>query len=239
MSEAARILLVEDDDAIGRSLCDVLTGEGHTVDWQTTGAAAIDAARSHPPDLVLLDLGLPDRDGVEVCRTLRRLEVAPAIVMLTARAAEIDVVLGLDAGADDYLTKPFRLSELLARVRAHLRRGVQPSGQPAAGAVRIDRAARRVWCGETEIALRPKEYELLDLLISEAGRAVPRARIIREVWGQNWFGPTHIGSLRRKLGAAGAPRAITTLRGVGYRLESDPPFWGRSNVNVVEEASPS
>jgi DNA-binding response OmpR family regulator len=227
VSAAARILLVEDDAAIGSSLVRVLEAEGYDVDWHTRGLPALDSASEAVPDLVVLDLGLPDIDGVELCRRLRARPEQLAIVMLTARAEEIDVVLGLDAGADDYLTKPFRLSELLARVRAHLRRRDRDDAAGAraeAGALVVDRTARRAWHGETELELRPKEFDLLALLTVEAGRAVTRERIMSEVWDENWFGPTktldqHIAWLRQKLEAAGCADAITTLRGVGYRLE--------------------
>ena len=148
-----------------------------------------------------------------------------AILILTARDQELDVVAGLDAGADDYLVKPFRLSELLARVRAHLRRAAEiGAGQPPAplevGAVRVDLAARRAWAGDDELALRPKEFDLLALLVSEAGRVVTRERIMNEIWETDWMGSTktldtHILGLRQKLGTD----AITTLRGVGYRME--------------------
>ncbi len=120
MTEPAAILLIEDDQDIATSLVTLLTGEGYTVVWQASGHAGLESALAYPPDLVLLDLGLPDMDGVRVCRELGLLPAPPVVIMLTARAQEMDVVLGLDAGADDYLTKPFRLSELLARVRAHL-----------------------------------------------------------------------------------------------------------------------
>jgi DNA-binding response OmpR family regulator len=175
--------------------------------------------------LVLLDLGLPDVDGLEVCRRLRATRADLAIIILTARDAELDVVAGLDAGADDYLVKPFRLSELLARVRAHLRRVAAMPGPDAdavlsAGNVRVDRAARRAFLGDEELALRPKEFDLLALLVSEAGRAVTRERLMREVWDTEWLGSTktldtHVLTLRGKLG----PDRITTLRGVGYRFE--------------------
>lgn len=213
---------------IGRGLRQALEIEGHDVDLVTTGTQALEAADALGPDLVLLDLGLPDMDGIEVCRQLRASGAGVAIVVLTARAAEVDVVVGLDAGADDYLVKPFRLAELLARVRAQLRRvSAVParSGCITVGRVEIDLAARRVRLGGTEVELRPKEFDLLALLMSEAGRAVTRERIMAEVWDEHWFGSTktldmHVSALRRKLGDDGdGPGPITTLRGVGFRFE--------------------
>jgi DNA-binding response OmpR family regulator len=220
------ILLIEDDAAIAASLVALLTGEGYAVRWHARGRDGLDAARAHAPDLVLLDLGLPDIDGVQVCHELQHADPPPVVVMLTARAQEMDLVLGLDAGADDYLTKPFRVSELLARVRAHLRR--RPAGAPPtrvqSGRLVVDLGARRAWCDEHELRLRPKELELLALLVAEAGRAVTRERIMSEIWDANWFGSTrtldqHVLWLRQKLAAAGLDGAIATLRGVGYRLE--------------------
>jgi DNA-binding response OmpR family regulator len=177
--------------------------------------------------LVLLDLGLPDIDGLDVCRRLRAATADLAIVILTARDQELDLVAGLDAGADDYLVKPFKLSELLARVRAHMRRITSVPGPRApaaplrAAGVEIDRAARRVERDGEEVALRPKEFDLLLLLADHAGRVVTRETIMREVWDTDWMGSTktldnHILTLRAKL----ADGAITTLRGIGYRLES-------------------
>ena len=173
----------------------------------------------------MLDLGLPDVDGLAVCRRLRVARGDLAIVILTARDQELDIVAGLDAGADDYLVKPFRLAELLARIRAHLRRLARAPGdreEPVlgVGAVRVDRAARRAWRDGAELELRPKEFDLLALLVAEAGRAVSRGRIMHDVWDTDWLGSTktldtHVLSLRRKLGSG----SITTLRGVGYRFE--------------------
>ena len=225
-----RILVVEDDAAIGRALVSALGSQGFDVDWATTGADAIARCVSSGAQLVLLDLGLPDLDGVEVCRRLRALDARLPIVILTARHSEIDVVLGLDAGADDYVTKPFRLAELLARVRAHLRRP-QPNATPdrlSVGDVEIDRDGRRVRVGGEEVDLRAREFDLLTFLVESAGTAVTRERIMTEVWDEHWFGSTktldmHISSLRRKLGETvgdeDAPSRITTLRGVGYRFE--------------------
>jgi DNA-binding response OmpR family regulator len=225
---ASRILVVEDDEAIGHGLEQLLRGEGHEVRWAATGAAALDAAHDGRFDLVLLDLGLPDVDGVSVCRELRALDPDTTIVVLTARTAEIDVVVGLDAGADDYMGKPFRVAELAARVRAHLRRRTATSAQSAplvVGDIEIDRPGRRVLRNGEEVALRAKEFDLLVMLASEAGAVVTRERIMSEVWDEHWFGSTktldmHVSSLRRKLGdPADAPKLITTLRGVGYRYE--------------------
>jgi DNA-binding response OmpR family regulator len=221
-----RILLVEDDATLGDGLRQALSAQGYQVSWAQTGAEALELARD-PHDLVLLDLKLPDLDGVQVCRRLRAAQPTLAIVMVTARREEIDVVVGLDAGADDYLTKPFRLGELLARIRAHARRlgSTTATGRVAVGDLELDRAARRAWLAGRELDLRPKEFDLLALLMAEAGRAVERERIMAEVWDEHWFGSTktldmHIVALRRKLGEhpLGVGR-ITTLRGVGYRLE--------------------
>jgi DNA-binding response OmpR family regulator len=226
----ARVLVVEDDETIGGGLRDTLTAQGYHCAWVMTGADALARAEAERPDLVLLDLRLPDIDGVEVCRRLRAAGTAATIVMLTARRDEIDAVIGLDAGADDYITKPFRLAELLARLRAHVRR-LQAAGSQAAagrlavGDLELDGAARRAWLAGTELDLRPKEFDLLALLMAEAGRALTRERIMAEVWDAHWFGSTktldmHIAALRRHFGERGDEASrITTLRGVGYRLE--------------------
>jgi DNA-binding response OmpR family regulator len=218
MSEPG-VLLVEDDDAIAAGLVRVLEGQGHAVTRLERGSEAV-AAAGDGVGLVILDLGLPDMDGLEVCRRLRLARPDLAILILTARDQELDVVAGLDAGADDYLVKPFRLSELLARVRAHLRRlGEEPGGLEA-GAIRVDGASRRAWRGDEELTLRPKEFDLLALLVGSAGRVVRRERIMEEVWDTAWTGSTktldtHVATLRQQVGRD----AITTLRGVGYRFE--------------------
>jgi DNA-binding response OmpR family regulator len=216
--------VIEDDSAIGASLTGVLESNDFTTQWVTTGAEAL--AVVSPPDLVVLDLGLPDIDGLEVCRVLRARWPGVFILILTARGEEVDIVVGLDAGADDYVVKPFRLAELLARVRAHLRR--QPTAAAgdrlSIGTLVIDVAARRVWVDGDEIALRTKEFDLLTLLASEAGRVVTRDRIMNEVWASTSYGSTksldmHISNLRRKLGGDGADDGpIATVRGVGYRF---------------------
>jgi DNA-binding response OmpR family regulator len=220
----ARLLLVEDDESIGRPLTRTLEGQGYAVDWARNARAALDAVRDDTA-LVLLDLGLPDGDGVAVCERLRERRPDVAIVILTARREEVDVVLGLNAGADDYVVKPFRLAELLARVRARLRgRAPVPAAAPVrVGSLTVDAAARRVWVAGAEVDLRPKEFDLLALLAGEAGHVVQRDRIMRDVWDEHWFGSTktldiHVSTLRRKLAALG-PSAITTIRGVGYRLD--------------------
>jgi len=231
----AELLLVEDDDAIGTSLESALRANGHAVKWQRTGASAIAEADSRSFDLVLLDLGLPDLDGVDVCRALRVGQPHTVIVILTARGASIDVIAGLESGADDYLTKPFTLVELLARIRAHLRRAPMMTtvGQGIElGLLRIDPGARTVAVDQAPVDLRAKEFDLLLRLAKQPGVAVSREDLMSDVWDQNWFGSTktldvHVAALRRRLTGAGevagvssaALPSITTLRGHGYRLD--------------------
>jgi DNA-binding response OmpR family regulator len=224
------VLVVEDDETIGDVLESSLRAHGHDVTWSRTGQRALGAAVTDTFDLVLLDLGLPDLDGVEVCRRLRAGQPAAVVVILTARTDEMDVVVGLEAGADDYLTKPVRLGELLARVRAHLRRAEPAARTPATvslGDLELDAAGRRVSVAGQELALRAKEFDLLSRLAAEPGVALSRATLMADVWDEHWFGPTktldvHVAALRRKLGVleggARLPR-IVTLRGHGYRLE--------------------
>jgi DNA-binding response OmpR family regulator len=220
----ARVLVVEDDEPIAEPLLRALGRDGHTVTWAPNGHEGLEAAAAEHFDLVILDLGLPDVDGIDVCRRLRQGDADLPILVLTARSEELDAIVGLDAGADDYVTKPFRLGELLARVRAQLRRRGEDS--LAAGDVRIDTAARRAWRGDVELELTPKEFDLLVLLVREAGAVVPRERIMERVWDEHWFGSTktldvHVSWLRRKLGDdPAAPRYISTVRGVGFRFES-------------------
>jgi DNA-binding response OmpR family regulator len=225
----AELLVVEDDETIGTALTTGLRAHGHSVSWQRTAHGALDAAAGRSFDLALLDLGLPDLDGIEVCRRLRASQPASVLVMLTARSEEMDVVVGLEAGADDYLTKPFRFGELLARVRAHLRRSaVVPPAQALleVGALVVDVGARRVAVAGNEVVLRTKEFELLARLALDAGAAISRETLMADVWDAHWYGSTktldvHVAAVRRKLAAAGAGATpeITTLRGHGYRME--------------------
>jgi DNA-binding response OmpR family regulator len=222
----ARLLIAEDDAGILEPLTRALAREGYVVDAVADGRDAVARATGAPPDLLILDLGLPGLDGLEACRRLRRELPSLPILILTARDEEIDLVEGLDAGADDYVAKPFRVAELLARVRALLRRGGREQRATEAGGVRVDPASRRAWQDGRELDLTPKEFDLLALLVSEAGTVVRRDRIMREVWDENWFGSTktldmHVSWLRRKLGDdAAAPRLIVTVRGVGLRFEA-------------------
>ncbi|MGI8921349.1 MAG: response regulator transcription factor [Solirubrobacteraceae bacterium] len=221
--EERGILVVEDDEAIASGLVRVLDGHGYAVRRLSQGAGAVRDADASI-GLVILDLGLPDVDGLEVCRRLRAARSDVAILILTARDNELDVVAGLDAGADDYLVKPFRLSELLARIRSHLRRAdartLRAEAPMQSGELSLDRLARRAWLGSQELALRPKEFDLLALFVENAGIALTRERIMQLVWDGSWSGPTktldtHVLGLRTKIGAD----AITTLRGIGYRFE--------------------
>jgi DNA-binding response OmpR family regulator len=219
-----RLLVVEDDETIGSTLVRALGAHGYVVDWVRTGAAALEMLA--PADLVLLDLGLPDIDGVEVCRRIRRFDALLPVIMLTARQSEVDVVIGLDAGAVDYIRKPFTLTELLARIRVHLRTvALSSAAIVEVGDIRADPGARRAWVAGVEIELRVKEFDVLVMLMTDAGRVVTRERLMTEVWDEHWFGSTKtldvtMASLRRKLGeAVGESSRITALRGVGYRFE--------------------
>jgi two-component system, OmpR family, response regulator RegX3 len=220
------VLLVEDDEPVAESLRRGLKRYGFEVDWVTTGAAAL--AHSAPHDVVLLDLGLPDTDGLDVCRALRERGDVP-IIVISARSDETDRVVGLELGADDYVTKPFGVREVIARIRAVMRR-VRPrtaEGGPAAGPDRygprltVDRKAARVHVDGEEVALAPKEYDLLAFLTEEPGALMSREQIMEAVWDANWFGPTktldvHVAALRRKFAGV---LTIEAVRGVGFRLE--------------------
>jgi DNA-binding response OmpR family regulator len=228
----AAVLVVEDDELIASSLVRALRSKGYDATSTSTVAAAIEAIATAVPDLVLLDLGLPDGDGEEVCRVLVRHHADVPVIVLTARREEADVVLGLEMGAVDYVVKPFRLAELLARVAAQLRSsaaraegGGRRGRVSVVGDVTIDRASRRVHVGAAEIALRPKEFDVLERLARDAGTVVTREQLIDDVWDENWWGSTktldvHINAVRRKLGEQpGGMSRIATIRGVGYRLD--------------------
>lgn len=228
----AQLMVVEDDETIGGVLRSSLSAHGHEVTWAGTGSAALGAAEDQQFDLVLLDLGLPVMDGVDVCRVLRSRQPGAVLVVLTARDEEIDVVVGLEAGADDYLTKPFRLGELLARIHAHLRRAqpLVPAAVTAAGLLRVNEQTRRAHLGESELLLRSKEFDLLARFLASPGTALSRATLMADVWDPQWYGSTktldvHVSSLRAKLHTAAqeshvsAP-TIVAVRAYGYRLES-------------------
>jgi two-component system, OmpR family, response regulator RegX3 len=224
-----RILLIEDEQSISEPLAEALEREGFDVVSAATAAEGREAFRARAPDLVLLDVMLPDGDGRDVLRDIRSTSRTP-VVMLTARGEEMDRVLGLELGADDYVTKPFSAAELIARLRAVLRRTEAPP--PAeqqvleAGDVRVDLDRRLVTRGDEAVDLTVKEFELLRVLVENAGRLVKREALMSEVWDPNWWGSTktldvHVSSLRRKLGDdPGSPRYIHTIRGVGFRFAS-------------------
>lgn len=222
---AEHVLLVEDDPHIGASLLRALTETGYDTSWSRTGIDAVESFGAHPAELVLLDLGLPDLDGLDVCRRLRDLDPSAMIMMLTARDDELDIVIGLDAGAVDYITKPFNLAELLARVRAQLRRAAPTGSEPMeVGDLRVEESSRRAWIGAVELVMRAKEFDLLARLVTDAGTALTREVLMSDVWDENWYGSTktldfHVGALRRKIDSGPGPSRITTLRGVGYRYE--------------------
>jgi len=224
---AARILLVEDDAAIAGELQRALDTQGYEALRCADGRSALAAALEIGPDLVLLDLGLPDLDGVQVCRLLREQLPDTPIVIVTARDDDIDIVVGLDAGASDYVVKPVAMPVLLARVRAHLRRPRSDAVEVTVGTLRIDKAAHRAFVGEDELDLRPKELALLVALADHAGQVMHRERLLEDVWGLLWETTTktldmHVHALRRKLGEREDGQAwITTVRSVGYRFEAE------------------
>jgi DNA-binding response OmpR family regulator len=224
------VLLAEDDEAIATPLSRALGREGYTVTVEQTGPAALSRALEGSFDLLILDLGLPGMDGLEVCRQIRATRSDLAVLMLTARTDEVDFVVGLDAGADDYVSKPFRVAELMARVRALLRRrgAASEDGTIEVGGLRLEPAARRVLLDGHEIPLANKEYELLKILLDHAGQVVSRETILREVWGDAELRGSktldmHMSWLRRKIGDEGsvAERRIATVRGVGFRINTD------------------
>jgi len=223
----SRLLVVEDDAGLARAIAINLRGRGHDVDTVSDGASALATAASQPPDLVVLDLGLPDMDGVEVILGLRGWFTAP-ILILSARHEQQQKVAALDAGADDYVTKPFGMDELLARVRAALRRA-QPNSAGAAvvqtDAFTVDLAAHKVHVGKEEVRLTPTEWHLLEVLVRYPGQLVTHRQLLQEVWGPNYHTETnylrlYISQLRRKLEPDPTrPRHIVTEPGVGYRFE--------------------
>ncbi len=218
------VLLAEDDPAIAEPLSRALQREGYRVLVVADGLGALDAAEHSGVDLLVLDLGLPGMDGLEVCRRLRAGGRGLPVLMLTARSDEVDFVVGLDAGADDYVAKPFRLAELMARIRALLRR--RSPGTLEVNGVRVDLAARRVTVDGLEVQLANKEFELLRVLIQRAGQVVHRDEILSEVWNDPELKSSktldmHMSWLRRKLGdVRSVERRIATVRGVGFRFNT-------------------
>jgi two-component system response regulator MprA len=229
MGSGHRILVAEDERAVRDSLVRALTLEGYEVTGVSDGAQALESLRADPVDVVVLDVMMPVVDGLTACRVLRSEKNRVPILMVTARTETSDRVAGLDAGADDYLPKPFALDELLARLRALLRRA-QPDDAPepstiSVGDLRVDAAARRVWAGATEIDLSKTEFDLLELLVRNGGIVLDQSSIYERIWGYD-FGPdsknlaVYIGYLRRKIDTEGRQPLIHTVRGVGYTVRT-------------------
>ena len=227
-ASSGRILVVEDEESISRPFAEALRRAGFEPVVTATAAGALELAASEDPDLVMLDLALPDGDGRDVCRELRRRSEVP-IVMLTARGTELDKIVGLELGADDYVVKPFSAAEVISRIRAVLRRSAPARNEAdetpiAIGELELDPAARIARLRGAELDLSRKEFDLLTELMRHAGRVVKREDLMAAVWDENWFGSTktldvHIGWLRRKLGDDPAqPTYIETVRGVGFRF---------------------
>lgn len=222
------ILLVEDDERISEPLIRVLGTEGYDVVHAPTGHDGLEAVANRTPDLMLLDLTLPDIDGLDVCRKVREDRPELPIIMLTARAEEMDVIVGLGAGADDYVPKPFRLAELVARIKARLRVANAAHQMPrelAGGPLRVNTESRRAYLDGVELELTSKEFDLLALLMSKPDATFTREQIMASVWDENYWGSTrtldtHVSTLRRKIGDdSDPPSLIVTVRGVGFRFE--------------------
>jgi len=224
--KGARILVVDDDRSIRRFLRAALTAHDFTIFEAATGEEALAASVQEHPDVIILDLGLPDMDGVEITRRLREWTATP-IIILSVRESEKDKIDALDAGADDYLTKPFGVGELLARIRVCLRHSISSSQEPVfeSGHLRVDLVRRLVTLGEVEISLTPTEYDILKLLIQHAGKVLTHRQILNQVWGSPYESEQHllrvnISNLRRKLESEPSqPHYILTEPGVGYRLK--------------------
>ena len=224
-----RILLVEDEAALSEPLAYLLGREGYDIDVVQDGRSAVAAFLADEPDLVLLDLMLPGIPGTEVCRQIRAVSTTP-IIMLTAKDSEVDIVVGLELGADDYVTKPYSSRELLARIRAVLRRRVTDDAADEsvleAGTVRMDLERHTVEVSGSEIPMPLKEFELLELLLRNAGRVLTRGQLIDRVWGSDYFGDTktldvHIKRIRSRIEESPSePRMLLTVRGLGYRFEA-------------------
>lgn len=231
MNDPPLVLVVDDEESYREALSVALSREGFAVETAADGVEALARFSATSPDLVLLDVMLPKMSGIDVCRELRSRSGVP-IIMVTARAGEIDAVVGLEVGADDYIAKPFRLRELIARVRAALRRAPdQASGAPAldvleVGEVRLDLARHEAFVEDAQVALPRKEFELLELLLANAGRVLTRDVLIDRVWGSNYHGDTktldvHVKRLRSKIEPdPSRPVRLVTVRGVGYRYEN-------------------
>jgi DNA-binding response OmpR family regulator len=230
MDNNVEILVIEDDPAIAEGLVEGITDEGYSVRWESTGAGGLAYARDKAPRLVILDVRLPDGSGFDVCREMRRLGLRLPILMLTVQSGELDKVLGLEMGADDYLTKPYRLRELLARIRALLRRAYGELSSVEAdllyvGDLVLDRARARVTRGDTQINLTPTEFRLLVYLAQHPGQVFSRAQLMENVWGysSDFYDEktvnVHVRRLREKIELdPSTPRLVLTVPGLGYRL---------------------
>jgi two-component system, OmpR family, response regulator RegX3 len=226
LTDRPRVLFVEDEDSISEPFARALERAGFAPTVARTAASALELAAREEPDLVLLDLSLPDGEGLDVCRELHSRSDVPVLI-LTARGTETDKIIGLELGADDYVVKPFSGDEVIARIRAILRRSeraAKPSAPSLIGELEVDPGARRALFRGEELELTRKEFDLLERLVSDAGRVVTREDLIADIWDVNWFGSTktldvHIGWLRKKLGDDPVqPRYIHTVRGVGFRF---------------------